>query len=458
MSNNRIPNVLFVDDENSILKLIEIQTLGVVNHFFAKNVAEALDILAKEDINIIVTDQHLDNGEKGTDILTQVYIEFPHIRRIVLTSDLSLNTVLVSINETSVHRYLIKPWKKDTLLDMINSQFTIFLEEERKTQEFKDLKSITQFLRKKVYSNSSEMLSHILNPEPIKNSNEFMAEMTVVVGNLVEIAKQFVLSFESNYNFELIADALGTIGDIELFASEYSMRDLKVYAKLLQGYTQMISGVFQNLEILTNEIHRLIYVDQRENLPSILQNECTTFVNLVDSIRNESVDLKIEDTFYNINALFNYDVSQFVQFSPIVFRFVKETAEPISHLAIVKDGNTIFSMVDGVINPIIGTHIGSFVVALQDFFEVVLESSGRIESINHDKGVVEIYKDNTISYVVLSSQKSIYHRLAFRKFIEETIDMIRQLPNGMTLRSDEEQIIIGKLNQNFNCKISIVNF
>jgi len=62
MSNNHKPNVLFVDDENSILKLIEIQTLGVVNHFFAKNVDEALNILAKEDINIIVTDQHLDNG------------------------------------------------------------------------------------------------------------------------------------------------------------------------------------------------------------------------------------------------------------------------------------------------------------------------------------------------------------------------------------------------------------
>jgi len=302
------------------------------------------------------------------------------------------------------------------------------------------------------------MLSHILNPEPIKNSNEFMAEMTAVVGNLVEIAKQFVLSFEKNYNFELIADTMGTIDDLELFASEYSMRDLKVYAKLLQGYTKIISGVFQNLEILTNEIHRLIYVDQSDNLPDILQNEFTTFVNFVDSVRNNSVGIKIDEAIYNINVLFNYDVSQFIQFSPIVFRFVKETAEPISHLAIVKDGNTIFSMVNGVINPIIGTHIGSFVVALQDFFEVILESSGRIETINHDKGVVEIYKDGTISYVVLSSQKSIYHRLAFRKFIDETIDMIRQLSNGMTLNSDEEQVIIGKMNQNFNCKISIANF
>ncbi len=454
-----IPNVLFVDDENSILRLINIQTKGVVNFYQAGSYDEAMRILETGEIHIIVTDQNLANGEKGTDILSEVYVKYPDVRRIVLTSDRSLNTALVSINETSVHKYLIKPWKKKELIDVINSQYILYLEEHRTRKEFEELIKITQFLRQKVYSNSREMVSTLLSGDiGNKDPSQITAKVNEVIISLIEIAKRYIQSFSSNYNCELLFDARSTLSDIEMFASQYSIENLKIYTKLLIAYTNILAGDYAVLKRVIMEIQRAVYIRNRGTLPKSLRYEFMKLLEIMNDLKDgEDEDIEQKTIMY-VNDLLELDLTEVIKFSPVVFDLVREEVASVSHLAIVKNGTTIFSVINDEVNPIMGTQIGNFVIALQDFFEVVLETSGRIETINHEKGTVLIWREDNISYVIISNQRSIYNRLSFQRFVEETYEMIKHLAEGTTPNLHQERILIEKMNQSFNCKIEIAEF
>jgi response regulator RpfG family c-di-GMP phosphodiesterase len=49
----------------------------------------------------------------GLEILKTVKKKYPHIVRMVLSGYTEINTLLASINQGEIHRYITKPWKLD---------------------------------------------------------------------------------------------------------------------------------------------------------------------------------------------------------------------------------------------------------------------------------------------------------------------------------------------------------
>lgn len=105
--------VLFVDDEENILKSIQ---CGLMDEPFPKRFAqsgeEALEIFRKEPVAVIVTDMRMPRMG-GLELLTIVKEEYPETVRIILTSYAHVVTVVSAINTGQVYRYLIKPWKME---------------------------------------------------------------------------------------------------------------------------------------------------------------------------------------------------------------------------------------------------------------------------------------------------------------------------------------------------------
>ena len=112
--------ILFVDDEPEILEGLE-QALRKekLRILTAGSGAQALRILASEDVDVIVSDERMPSMS-GADLLRRVRRDYPGVVRVMLTGELGLNAAVKVIND-GVYRYLNKPVLDDELVRTIRS-------------------------------------------------------------------------------------------------------------------------------------------------------------------------------------------------------------------------------------------------------------------------------------------------------------------------------------------------
>ena len=103
------PQVLFVDDEPSILSSIALTLRGrsfkVVT---AGGAAEALDLLARQQVAVVVSDERMP-VMGGTALLCEVRRAHPQIVRMVLSGSADPIAISQAVNQAGVFRYLLKP-------------------------------------------------------------------------------------------------------------------------------------------------------------------------------------------------------------------------------------------------------------------------------------------------------------------------------------------------------------
>ncbi len=108
--------VLFVDDDEIILRSIKIGFLDeIFNQLFAKSGQEALEILQKEQVHVIVTDI-LMPGMDGIELLKIVRERYPHIVRIVLSGYMDTSALHAEFNEGEIFKIVPKPWNLEKCL------------------------------------------------------------------------------------------------------------------------------------------------------------------------------------------------------------------------------------------------------------------------------------------------------------------------------------------------------
>lgn len=101
--------ILFVDDEKNVLSSIERNLLREpYRRIFAGSAAEALDIMTREKITVIVSDIRMP-GMNGLELLEKVRQLYPDTVRMVLSGTAESEFVLKAINSGEVYRYLKKP-------------------------------------------------------------------------------------------------------------------------------------------------------------------------------------------------------------------------------------------------------------------------------------------------------------------------------------------------------------
>lgn len=119
-------SVLFVDDESMILGAIR---RAVVDEnyvsYFASNAQEALAIMEKNKISVVVTDLRMPIMD-GIEMLKIAKVKYPDIKKIVLSGYAQINQVLISINEGDIHKYITKPWEMDDLLRVIREEIEFY--------------------------------------------------------------------------------------------------------------------------------------------------------------------------------------------------------------------------------------------------------------------------------------------------------------------------------------------
>lgn len=108
-------SILFVDDEPMVLNALrrELRKSGY-ELLFAGSGAEALEILAEENIDVVVSDMRMPEMS-GAQLLRQVRDQYPEVISLLLSGQADMKDTMAAINEGGIFRFLAKPWQPEQL-------------------------------------------------------------------------------------------------------------------------------------------------------------------------------------------------------------------------------------------------------------------------------------------------------------------------------------------------------
>ncbi len=115
--------LLLLDDEENVLRsLVRLFRRDGYRILAAGNVRDAFDLLATNDVQVILSDQRM-SDMSGTEFLGRVKMLYPDTVRLVLSGYTDLATVTNAINRGAIYRFLTKPWNDDELREHIRQAF-----------------------------------------------------------------------------------------------------------------------------------------------------------------------------------------------------------------------------------------------------------------------------------------------------------------------------------------------
>jgi response regulator RpfG family c-di-GMP phosphodiesterase len=101
--------ILIVDDEAANLRLLERLLSPEYSVITAESGNVALDILARESVALIVSDQRMP-GMTGIEFLKRAAVVAPQSVRIILTGYTDAEALVEAVNSGVVYKYVTKPW------------------------------------------------------------------------------------------------------------------------------------------------------------------------------------------------------------------------------------------------------------------------------------------------------------------------------------------------------------
>jgi signal transduction histidine kinase len=112
------PLVLYVDDERGNRVVFEQSLSSEFTIKVAADAKEALAILEAEEVAVLVSDMRMP-GMSGEELLRIVKERWPQTTRMVVTAFSDIDPILRAINEGLVVRYIIKPWVRTELSQVL---------------------------------------------------------------------------------------------------------------------------------------------------------------------------------------------------------------------------------------------------------------------------------------------------------------------------------------------------
>lgn len=119
-------NLLIVDDEVMLLKLLERMFADMYTVRIAASGEEGLQILEEGFVpEVILADQRMP-GMSGAEFLAKSRSIVPDAVRVILTGYTDVNDIISSINDGNVYKFLTKPWKNPDLLQTVRNCFDYY--------------------------------------------------------------------------------------------------------------------------------------------------------------------------------------------------------------------------------------------------------------------------------------------------------------------------------------------
>lgn len=261
------PTILYVDDLQANRILFQATFDRDYQILLAESAMEALDILKKENIQVMVTDQRMPDMV-GTELLEIVSGEYPDIRRFLLTAYTDFETVVDAVNKGHIHGYINKPFQAEEVKRTINASLeTYYLREknrqimadlERANEELSNLDNVKTSILKIMSHEIRTPLNRILGTIQMLKDKIESEELT----NVINILDSSVSRLEQ---FSSMAEQISSLksGERKLKLEEVSLKQLIEYGLVETGEQLREKNIQVNLEqkedlIVTGDFELLI--------------------------------------------------------------------------------------------------------------------------------------------------------------------------------------------------------
>ncbi len=120
-------SILYVDDEEDNLFAFKATFRLKYQIFITTNGQEALNILDKNSVQIIISDQRMPEMT-GVEFFELTLKKHPDPVRILLTGYSDINAVIEAVNKGKIFHYLAKPWDEEELDTTIQNAYRKYLD------------------------------------------------------------------------------------------------------------------------------------------------------------------------------------------------------------------------------------------------------------------------------------------------------------------------------------------
>ncbi len=238
-------NILYVDDEENNLNSFRAALRRDYNVFTALSGEDGMEILSKNDIHVVVTDQRMPHMT-GVQFLQRIPGDQDNIR-IILTGFTDMESIIEAINTGKVYRYIKKPWDKDELkITIDNAIETVMLRRNNKKLIY-ELQVNNEQLEVKVQQRTREIERQKEIIEMAKAQSDSLL-LNILPDEIAEELKKFGKSYARKHNqvsvlfsdikgFSSIAEALTPVklvmqldevfGAFDNIIAKYDMEKIK---------------------------------------------------------------------------------------------------------------------------------------------------------------------------------------------------------------------------------------
>lgn len=110
--------ILIVDDEMPIRRLLEKMFCNDYEVFCAADGIEALEIIRKQNISLIISDQRMPRM-CGVEMFEKIASTHPHITKILLSGYIEKDDLQYALENDLIYKFISKPWKVSELKTIV---------------------------------------------------------------------------------------------------------------------------------------------------------------------------------------------------------------------------------------------------------------------------------------------------------------------------------------------------
>ena len=149
-------SVLLVDDEPTNLKLMGRLVKGSFRTLTASSGEEALEILQREEVSILVTDQRMP-GMSGTDLLRIARLKDPDMICLLVTASMDSTTLIDAIINSDAIGVIHKPWNPLKFMETIQEAIKKYESRLKTKQSISRLKGAIDAFNKIAHADDSSL-------------------------------------------------------------------------------------------------------------------------------------------------------------------------------------------------------------------------------------------------------------------------------------------------------------
>jgi two-component system sensor histidine kinase/response regulator len=255
--------ILVVDDEVFNLETLKRTFRQHYTIFTATSGAEGLEILAREQIHVVISDQRMP-AMAGTEFLKKVVELYPATIRLILTAYTDVGDLIEAINSGLVYKYVTKPWQPQDLKMTIQRAADHYWADESRRMLTGELRKKNRLLvnQNKELKRVDELKTRFMSVA----SHELRTPLAIISGSIELLSmmmenlneKQTHLVKNAMEGTTRLNDIISSVFDLVKIDSDKMMLTFQAFdlQKLIENVLKNYSDVLSERELkLTTSLH-----------------------------------------------------------------------------------------------------------------------------------------------------------------------------------------------------------